>query len=569
MKFHVLAVDYDGTLADNGFVGATTVDALVRLRQSGRRVVLVTGRLLKPLVDVFPEIGLCDLVVAENGALIYNPDTREERPLVESPPREFVEKLNERGVQIGEVGHVIVATHMPYESLVLETIRDMGLELQIVFNKGAVMVLPTGVNKASGLRAALTELRLSRHNTVGIGDAENDEAFLKLCEASVAVANALEAVKKSADLVVSGVASQGVVQIVENLLSDDLQELHHRPGRGFRLGNNLAGEEIRVPVYGTRMLVTGDSAGGKSKLAVSILEQLIEMEFQTCVIDPEGDFQTVERAIVLGTVERAASPEEVMQVIEQPDKSCVVSLFAVKNEEQPAALGQLYRLLQDHRVRTGRPHWNIVDEAHYPLSPSWKPLEELHLEDWHSVMYVTAFPQQMPKSVLANIDLFVAIGDDPAKLLSDYCQLIGCDTPKLVSPENHKQHRAIAWWRASGTPFWFRRPEVRTEHARHRHQYFDGEMEPADRFYFRGPEEKLNLGASNLRAFMELAEGVDEGTWLHHLRRGDYARWFRDKIQDEELAGVAEQLQQNKDVSADNSRNRINEMIQKLYVKEL
>ena len=183
MKFHVLAVDYDGTLADNGFVDATTVDALVRLRQSGRRVVLVTGRLLKPLLDAFPEVALCDLVVAENGALLYNPDTRQERPLVEAPPREFVEKLAERGVEVDEVGRVIVATHMPYESLVLETIRDLGLELQIVFNKGAVMVLPTGVNKASGLRAALKELGLSQHNTVGLGDAENDEAFLKLCEA--------------------------------------------------------------------------------------------------------------------------------------------------------------------------------------------------------------------------------------------------------------------------------------------------------------------------------------------------------------------------------------------------
>ena len=123
-------------------------------RKSGRRIILVTGRLLEPLLNAFPEVAICDLVIAENGALIYNPDTREERPLVEPPPREFVEKLSERGVEVSE-GAPWWATHVPYESLVLETIRDMGLELQIVFNKGGMMVLPTGVNKASGLLAAI------------------------------------------------------------------------------------------------------------------------------------------------------------------------------------------------------------------------------------------------------------------------------------------------------------------------------------------------------------------------------------------------------------------------------
>ena len=119
----------------------------------------------------------------------------------------------------------------------------------------------------------------------------------------MAVANALNPIKKFADIVVDGAASKGVVQIIERLITDDLREMHRRPGHGIRLGSDLAGEEIRVPVYGTRMLVTGDSAGGKSKLAVSILEQLIEAEYQACVIDPEGDFQTIEQAIVLGTVE--------------------------------------------------------------------------------------------------------------------------------------------------------------------------------------------------------------------------------------------------------------------------
>ena len=323
-----------------------------------------------------------------------------------------------------------------------------------------------------------------------------------------------------------------------------------------------------MSAYGTRMLVTGDSAGGKSKLAVGILGQLIESEYQICVIDPEGDFQTVERAIVLGTSEQTATSEEVINVIRQPDKSCVVSLFATKAEDQPAVFSRLYRALHDHRIRTGRPHWNIVDEAHYPISPSWKPIDELHLEDWRSVMYVTAHADQMPPTVLRSVDLFVALAEDPSKYLDGFCEMVGVRRPELPL-EDDGSRRAIAWWRAPRRAVWFEPPPDRGEHRRHRHQYFDGEMDPADRFYFRGPSGKLNLPVENLRSFMQLADGVDDETWLYHLRRGDYARWFREKIQDEDLAVVSEQLQRADDVSPKNSRQRINEMIRKLYVKEL
>jgi hydroxymethylpyrimidine pyrophosphatase-like HAD family hydrolase len=568
MLYHALAVDYDGTLATNGLVDDATLDALIRLRQSGRRIVLVTGRLLGPLLTAFPQVGLCDLVVAENGALLYDPDTRTERPLVEPPPREFVEKLTERGVPIHEVGRVIIATCIPYEALVLETIRDMSLELQIIFNKGAVMVLPTGINKASGLRAALLELGLSPHNALGVGDAENDEAFLRLCDASVAVDNALETVKKQVDIVLNGAGSVGVVELINQLIADDLHVLHDRPDRTILLGNKIDGGDVRIPVYRTRVLVTGDSAGGKSTLAVGMLEQLIEREYQTLVIDPEGDYQSVEGPIVLGTLERAPTTEEVMEVIGKSDKSCVVSLFAAKTEEQPVLFSKLHSALQNHRVHTGKPHWSIVDEAHYPISGSWKPINELRLEDYRSVMYVTAYPEQMPHTILRSIDLFVAISNEPAKLLQKYCELVGEETPRLEPSSDAEAHRAIAWWHRNGFPFWFRRLPPRGEQQRHQHQYFDGEMDPADRFYFRGSKGALNLAAGNLRTFMQLAEGVDDETWLYHLRRGDYARWFRDKIQDQELATVAEQLQ-HEGVAPKESRHQVIDIIRKSYIKQI
>jgi hydroxymethylpyrimidine pyrophosphatase-like HAD family hydrolase len=186
MRYLTLACDYDGTLARHGVVDESTIEALQRLRDSGRRIVLVTGRRLDDLERICPRLDLFDRVVAENGALLYRPPTREEVPLAEPPPPAFVSELQARKVTPLDVGRVIVATWEPNDVTMLSVVRDLGLEVQVVFNKGAVMALPSGVNKATGLRAALTELGLSPHNAAGIGDAENDHAFLSICECAVA-----------------------------------------------------------------------------------------------------------------------------------------------------------------------------------------------------------------------------------------------------------------------------------------------------------------------------------------------------------------------------------------------
>ncbi|MBC8025151.1 MAG: HAD-IIB family hydrolase, partial [Steroidobacteraceae bacterium] len=188
MRYLALCTDYDGTIAHHGKVDAPTIAALEELRASGRKLILVTGREIDDLQTVCDRLDLFDRVVAENGALIYRPATKEERVLGEAPSAAFVAALRKRGVERISVGRSIVATWTPHENAVLDAIRELGLELQVIFNKGAVMILPAGVNKASGLKAALEELKISIHNTVGVGDAENDHALLASCECSAAVA---------------------------------------------------------------------------------------------------------------------------------------------------------------------------------------------------------------------------------------------------------------------------------------------------------------------------------------------------------------------------------------------
>src|SRR5438876_11859324 len=92
MYFIALASDYDGTLAHDGRVARATLEALDRLTQSGRKLVLVTGRELPDLQKVFPELDRCALIVAENGALLYEPASRTQTLLGPEPPMAFIER---------------------------------------------------------------------------------------------------------------------------------------------------------------------------------------------------------------------------------------------------------------------------------------------------------------------------------------------------------------------------------------------------------------------------------------------------------------------------------------------
>lgn len=223
MRYFALATDYDETLASEGRVDDATLASLERLKVSGRRAVLVTGRLLPDLQSVFARLDLFDRIVAENGAVLFDPATQELRMLSEPSPGSFLDALDARGVKPLSVGHVIVSTWRPHETAVLDTIRSMRLDLHVELNRDAVMVLPRGITKRSGLLAALDEMDLAARHVVGIGDAENDVAFLSVCGFAVSVQNALSALKHRSDWVTSAPRGRGVAEVIERMLRDDLQ----------------------------------------------------------------------------------------------------------------------------------------------------------------------------------------------------------------------------------------------------------------------------------------------------------------------------------------------------------
>lgn len=568
MRYHALACDYDGTIAHHGKVDRPTLAALERVLASGRKLILVTGRELNELQSIFPELNLFAWVVAENGALLYRPDMKVVKLLSPPPPPEFAERLRQRGVSPIALGQVIVATWHPHENTVLDTIRDMGLDLQVIFNKDAVMILPSGVTKASGLKAALKEMKLTPHEVVCVGDAENDHAMMAYCECSCAVANALPAVKERADIVTSGDHGQGVAELIESLVSNDLAEYELRLTRHhIELGIDSDDQRVMLPPYGIDLLVAGPSGSGKSTATSAVIERLLQKRYQVCLIDPEGDYDNFPGTVTIGNAKRPPSTDEILQMLTTTVDSPVVNLVGLSVTDRPPFFLNLLPRLLELRARTGRPHWLVIDEAHHLMPASWQPGEMILPPDLARMLYVTVHPEQLAPAVLASVDMVVAVGPDPVATIAAFCGATREEAPRLtdLAPE---QGEVVFWSRhAREMPRRVRVTPSQAERRRHTRKYAEGELPPDRSFYFRGPKQELNLRCQNLMLFLQIGDGVDEATWLHHLHRGDYSQWFRERIKDPVLADEAAQIEQDRSLNAAESRKQIRAVIERYYTQ--
>lgn len=565
MYFVALATDYDGTLAEDGLVAEETIEALHSFRKSGRKLILVTGRELTDLQRVFSRLDLFDAAVVENGAVLVDPATGEEILLGDAAPPVFIEELRRRNVTPLSVGRSIVATWEPNEKIVLDTIRELGLELQIVFNKGAVMVLPAGINKATGLAAALTRLQLSPFNVVGIGDAENDHAFLRACGCAVAVANALPMVKADADIVADTPRGAGVVETIGCILGDDLAAVTPMMERqAVVIAHDLTGEPVRLHPKCGGVLIAGASGGGKSTAANGLIETILERGFQLCVIDPEGDYTEIEGALLLGNAKTPPRPTEILEFLGQPEQSAVVNLLGLDIAEKPRFLAELMPALARLRVETARPHWLVIDEAHHLLPSGWSGAPLVLPQEFTAYVLITVEPEHISAEALQGIDYLLALGGEAGRAVAAFCKALGEPAPLLFG-QTPDRGQALFWSRRAQGLRLVSTIHPRREHQRHSRKYAEGELGEDKSFYFRGPDGALNLRAQNLALFVQIAEGVDDRTWLHHLRAGDYSRWLRDKIKDDELADEVAIIEHDESLAPSESRDRVRKAIESRY----
>jgi HAD superfamily hydrolase (TIGR01484 family) len=415
MRYVVLAAGFDGTLARDGRCDERCIDALRELSATGRKLILVTGRELRRLLEIFPEARLFDYIVAENGAVLHRTATRQSEILGQAPPEILLQELRRRQVTPLGVGSSIISTKAEYFETVQEALRKLKLHLDydLVRNDDSLLVLPPGIDKASGMNEALRELGVSRHNLVAIGDAENDLPMLACAEHAVVVNNAADAIKQSADRVTEGNDCEGFLELTRDLVATDLAS--SVPRRRVVLGKSENDDDVMLSPCQDSVLVTGSDESGRSTICNRLLEQLMRQDYQCCVIGADRNIPIASARGAFadmsswGDAHEAPRLTDVLTALEAPSHSIEINLAALPLETRPVFVDALLLQLQALHDRAGRPHCILIHHADHFLTGNQAANAIRRLAEV-TMIYSTAAAEQLPPGVLSDVKLTIAAG---------------------------------------------------------------------------------------------------------------------------------------------------------------
>lgn len=549
MKLVVIALDYDGTIARDDALDPGVRAAVAHAREQGITVVLVTGRILSELARVAGSLHFVDAVVAENGAVVHFPDSGHTLTLAPPVPADFVEATRAAGISCA-VGQCLVDAAAVDAHRLLEIIHRLELPLVLVFNGGRAMVLAQGVSKATGLKRTLDMLRLSLRNTVAIGDRENDHELLRVAEVGVAVEWGSWALRSAADVVLPGSGPAAVGDYLTRLVASLQLPVPGRSRRRLCLGHTEDGEEFALAVRGRNVLVAGDAKSGKSWVAGLLCEQLILHGYCVCVLDPEGDYRSLEAlpgVAILGGEDPPPNPREILRALRYPDRSLVIDLSQQTHDAKAHYIRAVLPALNVLRQRTGLPHQIVLDEAHYFLHDA----ATHHLLDLDNNAYtvVTYCASRLPDALLAASEVMIVTCESnpvEAQALRRYCS--GCDgsDPSTWALLGHlKVGQAIALpvtEEAGGRLRLLTLGPRMTPHVRHREKYVDMPVSETRAFVFGGDGRPV-VRARTLRQFVEAVTVGPPAAMEPYVRRGDFSRWMRDVFGDRALADELESLE--------------------------
>jgi hypothetical protein len=386
----------------------------------------------------------------------------------------------------------------------------------------------------------LKTLHISIHNTIAIGDAENDSAMLEVAEYSVAVNNALPALKERADLITTGNAGAGVREMLLKIIE---QEPAESGRRDLPLGTLEDQQDFMLSPYRPGILLGGVSEGGKSTFASAIAESLVAAGYQFCLIDPEGDYLELPGAVTIGNDVTLPLPEEIADLLKNPQQSLTVCLLSIPRDDRPAFFSKLFTALLKLRNEYGHPHWLLLDEAHH-LIPSHTGLEKDMLPTTlHNFLLITTSPHALSPAWLSQVDMVITVGDNEKYVIEQFCAIRNCAVPEKI-PALQVGEASIWDTDRKTAPYLIRYRLPEHLHHRHKRKYAVGDM-TYNSFVFTGRENKLHLQANNLMMFVHLAKGIDDDTWLYHLERKDYKKWARDCIHDKSLVAVIQRAEKH------------------------
>ncbi len=543
MKLSALALDYDGTIAIDDAVPQHTRAAIETARAAAIKVLIVTGRSLDELTRVAGDLRFVDGIVAENGAVVYFPDNGHTTLLAPTIPPEFVAEVERRGIR-ARAGRCLVDAAAVDGPRLLDAIRAMELPLVLLFNRSRVMVLPQGISKATGLHTALDMLRLSARNTVAIGDAENDHAMLSLAEVGVAVQWGSATLQSVADFVVPGNGAPSIAPYVYELAKAGRLPIPPVARRRLRLGIAEDGREFSLAVRGRNVLIAGDARSGKSWVAGLLCEQLILHGYCVCVLDPEGDYRSLEAlpgVSVLGGDDPPPSPRDLNRALRYPDRSVVVDLSRLPHDTKIEYIRAALPALNVLRRRTGLPHRILLDEAHYFL----------HDEDAHALLdlelngytVVTYNASRLAAELIAKSEVIISTCEsDPVEIeaLRQRCSTCGpLDAARWSALSRLGPAQAVALpvtEEAGGDLRRFTIGARLTPHVRHREKYVDVPVTESRAFVFAKEGDRPGDRALTLRQFVAALEHFDHDAVEGYLRRGDFSKWIAEVFGDRALA---------------------------------
>ena len=567
--FHAVAIDYDGTLSTTDRPAGAVLSALAENRSAGRRVILVTGRILSELHAVFPDVDRhFDLIVAENGGVLSSQGV--ERVLAVPVAKDLDDALAERHIAFRR-GLVLLACDAHDERAVLAQVRRLGLECQLIRNRGSLMVLPSGVSKGSGLLEALADLGISRHNTIAIGDAENDHSLLDVSELGVAPANAVDALKAHADITLELPDGEGVARFLRESVVAGVERVHPTRWR-IELGTLPGGAPLWVPASQLNMLIVGASGAGKSYVAGLVAEGLIGLGYSVLVVDPEGDhigLATLRGVTLIGGTAQLPPAEQLAALLTDRSGTVVVDLSSVAPSERAEYLRAAPRAVETQRQLSGLPHWVIVDEAHDALGRADR--DPLFLEPGLTGYCLATYrPDDLPAEALLSTDVLLALpgGDDPAGTtdLVAAASVISHSRAEQVVHGVEPGQAILVDRRSDGPPIVFTLSERATPHHRHWHKYSLGGVAPDRRFYFRrGPDSLTGATAGSVEELEGVLRGCDEAVIGHHSRTSDLSRWIIAVLRDPRLAAAVQAIEADVAGGAADGRERLLRAIREYY----
>jgi hypothetical protein len=556
MHISIIATDFDGTVSHGDQLAPEAGRALRRWREGGRIAVLVSGRSFEFLRQLQEAVQAFDLIVAENGAVVYNPHTDEMRLPFGVVPDALVARLSQSGIPLWR-GIAIAGTRLPHDDAVWVASRELGLPVHVETNRNEVMLLPPGASKGAGLLHLLQNEGLSARNLVAFGDAENDCSLMQAAEVKVAVANAVECLQVMADHVTPEPGPAGVAGFVDRYLLNGkpfdfaIRGAHH-------ISLDAAGE-VSLNAYDLvdrEILIAGGSGCGKSWLACRLADGLMGGGYQLLGVDPVGDLSGLSRhgsCLSLGR-EEVPAISLVLQLLTDTNLSLALDLSLMPTTEEKVlyTTGLLRRVLETRR-RLGKPHWILIDEAQDLLGGPDNPARLPLLRGFESfgVCMVTWQPSRLDQALLELMHGFVLTQHRLPSEVDCVGRLLagrGVDIEGL--PERLGQlgeGQALAWGLTPATDAGLTpvqlAPGQRVFAGMHRmHRYLEGKVTPSRRFYFHG-QQAGSLPAGNLDELIDRVRTLDPAVIIFHLQRGDFAHWIRDVLHDKTLARWIDRLQ--------------------------